>query len=34
MALCVLALAMMLGAIYGTVGFGPIWAVPTVPAAS
>jgi hypothetical protein len=31
MALCLVALAIMLGAIYGTIGFGPIWAVPTVP---
>ena len=34
MALCLLALAIMLGAIYGTIGFGPPWAVPTVPGAS
>jgi hypothetical protein len=34
MALCLSALAIMLGTIYGTIGFGPIWAVPTVPAAS
>ncbi len=34
MALCVLALAIMFATIYGTIGFGPIWAVPTVPAAS
>jgi hypothetical protein len=34
MALCLLALAIMLATIYGTIGFGPIWAVPTVPVAS
>jgi hypothetical protein len=34
MALGLVALAGMLGAIYGTIGFGPIWAVPTVPVAS
>jgi hypothetical protein len=34
MALCLLALAIMLGTIYSTIGFGLIWAVPTVPAAS
>jgi len=33
MALCLLMLATMLVAIYGTIGFGPIWAVPTVSAA-
>ncbi len=34
MALCLVSIAIMLGAIYGTIGFGPIWAVPMVPAAA
>jgi hypothetical protein len=29
MALGLVTLAIMLGAIYGIIGFGPIWAVPT-----
>ena len=33
MALCLLTLAVMLLGLYGTLGFGPIWAVPTVSAA-
>jgi len=33
MALCRLTLAVMLLAIYGALGFGPIWAIPIVSAA-
>jgi hypothetical protein len=34
MALCLLSIAIMLGAIYSTIGIGPLWAVPAVPVAS
>jgi len=34
MTLCLVALAIMLGAIYGSIGFGPIWAASAVPVAS